>query len=440
MPDTDTRGTDTRGTDIRATATAAAPAGTLVVVDPYSSGSALARRAQELYGLRSIAVLTSRTLPPALTASYPAEDFAAEVRYTDAETTAAALEALCGGRPEHLVCGSEPGVEAFDALASHWGMRPNTGSSEARRDKFLMQGRLREAGLAHIPHHMASDTASLLDWCAASGLAEYVVKPLRSFATDGVFFCADLDEVRTACERLFGRVDLAGEVITELLVQERLVGPEFVVDSVSLDGKAFVVDMFRYTKETVDGNPVYRAMTSVEVGDHPDIAAYVERVLSALGIENGPAHSELILTADGPVLIETGARMHGGLGPRLVEESSSHSLIDLTLASRVSPADFLREAGVRPALRRGVVECFLSSPASGVVTANRVGESCRDLSAYLFDTCGQVPGDRVEKTTDLITSYGRVVLAHTDPEALARDTARVLELDRRGALMELRAG
>ncbi|MGW0749862.1 ATP-grasp domain-containing protein [Streptomyces sp. NPDC002587] len=417
-----------------------ATTGTLVVVDPYSSGAVLARRAQELYGLKSVAVLTSETLPAALTATYPAGDFAAELRFADVRTTAAAVESLCGGRPEFLICGSEPGVEAYDLLASHWGMRPNTGSSEARRDKFLMQGRLRDAGVRYIPHHMASDTQSVVEWCAASGLAEYVVKPVKSFATDGVFFCAGLDEVRAACEKLFGRRDLAGELITDVLVQERLVGPEFVVDSVSLDGSAFVVNMFRYTKETVEGNPAYRAMSSVEVGDHPEIVAYVERALAALGIENGPAHSELVLTAEGPILIETGARMHGGLGPRLVEESSTHSLIDLTLASRVAPEEFLRRTTVRPTLRQGVVECFLFAPAAGVVAANRVREATGELSSYLFDTCGQVPGDRVEKTVDLITSYGRVVLAHPDPAVLERDMEHVLDLDRRGALIEVVPG
>ncbi|MEU2234436.1 ATP-grasp domain-containing protein [Streptomyces vietnamensis] len=411
--------------------------GKLVIVDPYSSGSALARRAKELYGLDSIAVLTSRTLPAALVATYPAEDFVAELRYADVLTTARAVEALCGGRPDHLICGSEPGVEAYDLLAAHWGMRPNTGSSEARRDKFLMQGRLRDAGVRYIPHHLAEDTESAVAWSAASGLAEFVVKPVKSFATDGVFFCSSPDEVRAACEKLFGRDDLAGELITQVLVQERLVGPEFVVDSVSLDGSAFVVNMFRYTKETVDGNPVYRAMSSVDVGDHPGIVAYVEQVLAALGIENGPAHSELILTEDGPVLIETGARMHGGLGPRLVEESSSHSVIDLTLASRVAPDEFARLTRVRPSLRRGVVECFLSAQVGGVVTANRVEESCRELDSYLFHTCGQAPGDRIEKTTDLITSYGRVVLAHEDLAVLDRDLERVLDLDRRGALVEV---
>ncbi|MEU0739298.1 ATP-grasp domain-containing protein [Streptomyces sp. NPDC006134] len=412
--------------------------GILVVVDPFSSGTVFARRAKELHGMRSVAVVTSDSLPAALTAHYAPDDFIGEVRFTTAEETARRVESLCGGRPDAVICGSEPGVEAYDALASHWGLRPNTGPSQVRRDKFLMQERLREAGIRHIRQHRAPDTEDAVAWCAGSGLREFVVKPVKSFATDGVFFCSGPEEVRAACERLFARSDFSGRPITDVLVQERVMGPEFVVDSVSLDGAHFVVDMFQYTKENVDGNPVYRAMTSVEPAEHPGIVAYVEQALTALGIGNGPAHSELVLTADGPVLIETGARMHGGQGPSLVDASSTHSLIDLALASRVAPDDFLRRTEVRPSLRRGVVECFLFAPVTGVVTANRVRAMCRDLDSYLYDTCDQVPGDRVDRTTDLITSYGRVVLANADPEALAQDTATVLDLDRRGAFIDVR--
>ncbi|GDY34003.1 ATP-grasp domain-containing protein [Gandjariella thermophila] len=410
---------------------------TLVIVDPFSSGAVFARRARELYGIDSIAVITSTALPASVTRSYVPGDFVGEVTFTDVPETVAAVEKLCGGKPKYILCGSEPGVEVFDTLATHWDLRPNSGESAARRDKFLMQRRLADAGVRHIPHHQGSNTKSIVDWCASSGLAEFVVKPVRSFGTDGVFFCSSLEEVRVACDKLFGRSDFSGKTINDLLVEERLIGPEFVVDSVSLDGTHFVVNMFRYAKETVHGSPVYRTMSSVEVGEYPEIVEYVRQALTALGIDHGPAHSEIIVTAEGPTLIETGARMHGGQGPKLVEASSTHSLIDLALASRVAPEVFHLVTQTQPKLHKGVVECFLSSARKGVVRANRVRELCGELDSFLFDTCGQVPGDHVPKTTDLITSYGRVVLANADLERLKRDTEHVLDLDDRCALLVL---
>jgi hypothetical protein len=413
--------------------------GKLVIVDPFSSGGVFARRAKERHGVDSIAVITSDHLPAGLTASYSPGDFVGEVACTTIPETVRSVERLCGGAPAFILCGSEPGVEVFDDLAEHWGLRPNSGPSAPRRDKFLMQQRLLDAGVRHIPHHRAADTESIVEWCERSGAAEYVVKPLRSFGTDGVSFCTDLAQVRAACGKLLGSADFSGETIGEVLVEELITGPEFVVDSVSLDGRHFVVNMFRYAKDVVDGAPVYRTMSSVEVGDHPEIAEYVEQVLTALGIEQGAAHSEVIVTADGPTLVETGARMHGGQGPRLVEESSTHSLIDLALAARIAPDDFRWQTRNRPRVHRGVVECFLCAPAAGEVGANRVTELCRELDSYLFDTCRQVPGEYVPKTADLLTSYGRVVLANVDQAALERDARRVLEWDRQGVLLEVKS-
>ena len=41
---------------------------------------------------------------------------------------------------------------------------------------------------------------------------------------------------------------------------------------------------------------------------------YVHKVLDALEILNGASHAEVILTNDGPCLVEVGSRCHGGEG------------------------------------------------------------------------------------------------------------------------------
>ena len=42
-------------------------------------------------------------------------------------------------------------------------------------------------------------------------------------------------------------------------------------------------------------------------------------MLDALGIRFGPAHTEVMLTATGPVLVESGARMHGSVPDEIVD-------------------------------------------------------------------------------------------------------------------------
>ena len=45
--------------------------------------------------------------------------------------------------------------------------------------------------------------------------------------------------------------------------------------------------------------------------NYKDLIEYNIKVVKALGIKVGPAHSEIILSKDGPVLVEIGARLNG---------------------------------------------------------------------------------------------------------------------------------
>ncbi len=48
------------------------------------------------------------------------------------------------------------------------------------------------------------------------------------------------------------------------------------------------------------------------------------------------------------------------------------------------------------------------------------------------------PGDWLEKTTDLVTSYGRIVLFNSDKTKLIADVRVITELEKKGMLMTLR--
>ena len=46
-----------------------------------------------------------------------------------------------------------------------------------------------------------------------------------------------------------------------------------------------------------------------------EICSVVDKALVALGVDNSPAHSEVIVTRDGPKIVEVGARMGGIILP-----------------------------------------------------------------------------------------------------------------------------
>ncbi len=63
-----------------------------------------------------------------------------------------------------------------------------------------------------------------------------MVKPVESAGSDDVFLCESKEDVKTAFERINGKINGLGQKNDAVLVQEFLDGTEYVVDSVSLDG------------------------------------------------------------------------------------------------------------------------------------------------------------------------------------------------------------
>ncbi|TPG56769.1 ATP-grasp domain-containing protein [Ewingella americana] len=411
----------------------------VLVVDPFSSGAAFSNRIKSLFGYDVMALITNDRLPSAVMATFKHDEYSKVFYYQSHTETLQQIESEIGHAPDFIVCGSEPGVNVFDRLCKEWELLPNIFElSQARRDKYLMQYQLKQDGIRHIPHYKSGNLQEILKWCTDNPFREYVIKPVRSFGTEGVLFCKSTSEVERAFCELINTFDYSGSRNEELLIEQKIEGTEYVVDAVSSDGEHYVVNIFRYVKQEINGVPIYRQMIIEPVDEHTTLVDYVKTVLTSLGVRNGTSHNEIIMSVTGPVLVETGARMHGGLGPRLVEECNSHSLIDLSLIARISPSEFADRTKTKPLLKSYALEYFLSSPQSGTLKSVNIESQCSSLNSYGFTVCKYEVGDYLEKTTDLVTSYGRVVLFNSDRKMLIADAQRVTDLEKAGVLISMK--
>ncbi|WP_129586841.1 hypothetical protein [Proteus alimentorum] len=143
------------------------------------------------------------------------------------------------------------------------------------------------------------------------------------------------------------------------------------------------------------------------------------------------------MSSNGPVLIESGARMHGGLGPSLVEQCNSHSLIDMSLLVRIAPHQFTDAICTSPVLQRYAIEYFLCAPKQGHIKEINIEKQCNTLKSYGFTICKYKPNDYLQKTTDLVTSYGRIVLFNEEYSTLSTDVQVVADLEKKGALISI---
>ncbi|MFJ5990075.1 ATP-grasp domain-containing protein [Lentzea sp. NPDC092896] len=399
----------------------------IVVVDPYSAGKGIAP-AFVARGVDAIAVLTTEK-PPAGLNWFP-DDFAEVHLLHDLDELAAKLAVR---DPIAVVPGTETGVEAAEALSEL--IAPGRSNvltlSSARRDKWQMAVALRTAEVPHLRQISSDCVDEVAAWLRREGLEDspIVLKPQESGGTDDVFVAMPGDDWRAKFNRILGCVNKLNIRNDKVLVQELAVGTEYEVDTYSIDGEHGLVAVWRYAKQRRgDRLGIYLSNTLV-AEDEPVVDVlfgYVCQVLEATGVRNGPAHVEVMITPDGPRLIEIGARLAGAEQQELTVLGTGESQITRMVRHRV---DGDTSVG-RYSRRRHVKSVYLSSPAAGELgNSVRFDELASLLPSYQSDALAYREGSMVPRTDDLWTSLGSVVLATTDADQLERDVAVVREIE-----------
>jgi biotin carboxylase len=406
-----------------------------VVVDAYSTGARLAPRFRAA-GLDVVHVQSHPSPPDFYLRALRRDDFVDNVVHDgDLEATAARVAAY---DPAFVVVGSEPGVLLSDALSERLGLPSNgTALSAARRDKHQMASALRRAGLRAVQECKTADAEEAVAWASARGDWPVVVKPLDSAGTDGLALCEDADAIRAAFADVLGRPNALHGANEQLLVQEMLRGVQLFTDSISWDGVHHVSEVWRDTKRRIQGNLAYDFEELLDChGEQQDqVVPYVHQVLDALGIRFGPAHTEVMLTADGPVLVESGARLHGSIRDDVIDRCTP-SHVTVTVEAYLDPRTVLERAA-RPYELAAASRCvMLISHQGGRVVSDAGMREVERLPSYAGSIAMAQPGDEITPTVDLFSCPGMIYLVDPDREVLRRDYERLRELEHDG-LFEL---
>lgn len=117
----------------------------------------------------------------------------------------------------------------------------------------------------------------------------------------------------------------------DLVVEEYLEGPEVSVETLSLDGECHVIQI---TDKMTTGAPYFVETGHSQPSMLPaDIQLKIMEVAVAanrsIGIENGPSHTEIKVTSEGPKIIELGARLGGdNITTHLVPLSTGVNMVE----------------------------------------------------------------------------------------------------------------
>ncbi|MCR5410741.1 MAG: ATP-grasp domain-containing protein, partial [Lachnospiraceae bacterium] len=244
--------------------------------------------------------------------------------------------------PKIVLPGADLGVELAIRLAEDLGLPGNSTSNIPQMtNKYLMHKALMDAGIRGIRGKIVHDREEMLEFYDAEGLTGCVLKPYRGASSVDVRICDSREELIAAYDEVFSTGNYMGGEEEGMLLQERIVGTEYIVNTVSYDGRHKLSAVWKHSKKKVEGGGmVYNyteTLSRLETGCS-GLIRYAFDVLDAVGVRYGNVHSEFMIDRDGPVLIEVNARPMGSDMPaQFLDRIWGHHETDLALDAYLHP-------------------------------------------------------------------------------------------------------
>lgn len=140
---------------------------------------------------------------------------------------------------------------------------------------------------------------------------KYIMKPVDNSGSRGVFFIDNLRDFGKLREIYDYSRDYSRS--GEVLIEEYMYGDEISVETFCVDGECIILQI---TDKVTSKEPYFVEKMHIQPSKYEgkikeDIVYEVKRALKALGINNGPAHTEVMVTNEGPKIVEVGARTAG---------------------------------------------------------------------------------------------------------------------------------
>lgn len=230
--------------------------------------------------------------------------------------------------------------------------------AERATDKALMIRAFEQHGVPHPWYFVIEnqDVATVKDRLSYP----CICKPIDNSASRGVVIVEN-EEQLTAAISYSAENGRSGSVIVEELLQ----GEEISVEAFAVEGHAHVLAI---TDKLTTGSPHFVEMghnqpSRFENTLREEIATVAAAAMKAVGIENGPAHIEMMITDRGPVMIELGARLGGDfITTDLVPLSTGIDMLAATILSACGePVD------LQPKHKKASVIRYLEAERHGVL-------------------------------------------------------------------------
>jgi len=283
-------------------------------------------------------------------------------------------------------------------------------------NKAYMRDALKEANVPIPLYYRVQGIQAFKDAVDRIQSAGYkcIVKPADNSGSRGVDLLDDNVDLDRAYDytRQYSR---SGEVV----VEEFMEGPEVSVETIAVNG---VVHVIQITDKVTTGAPYFVEMghsqpSQLDADTQTRIKQVAIAANKAIGIVNGPSHTEIKVTKDGPKIVELGARLGGDcITTHLVPLSTGVDMVKacIEIALGIEPK-------IIPKWNKGSAIRYINAP-SGIVTAIRGVEEAKEVPGVNVITIVHGIGAHINDIKSSIDRAG-FVISNGDSSLIALESA-----------------
>ena len=198
-------------------------------------------------------------------------------------------------------------------------------------NKALMRDALRQAGVPIPLYFRVKRKEEFFEAVKRIRSAGYqcILKPADNSGSRGIDLLKEDTDLDQAYEYTH-QYSRGGEIV----VEEFMVGPEVSVETLAIGGDIHVIQI---TDKITTGAPYFVEMghsqpSQLDEETRKKIAEVAIAANKAIGITDGPSHTEIKVTADGPKIVELGARLGGDcITTHLVPLSTGVDMVECSI-------------------------------------------------------------------------------------------------------------
>lgn len=290
-------------------------------------------------------------------------------------------------------------------------------------NKAVMREALKEHGVP-IPEFYRVTSKKQYDTVTESFITrslKFIVKPADNSGSRGVYLVDKLEDKAAIGEAYHHSKEFSRS--GDIVVEEYMEGPEVSVETISTDGECHVIQI---TDKLTTGAPFFVEMGHSQPTQLPtEVAENIKRVakmaVKAIGIKNGPSHTEIKATPTGAKIVELGARLGGDcITTHLVPLSTGVDMVKCCIQIALG-----EECDWQAKWDKGSAIRYLSN-ATGIITSIIGLKEAKEMPGVVQISIVHGVGEKLSQITDSASRMGFVIAQNADSKRAVYDCEQAL--------------